>query len=317
LKRREYCVALLLIVTLLGVGLFNHSFLTGRNIKDDLIAAAPTVLVSCGLTFVIVMGEIDISMGASMGLLASLMGVLVSPSHCGLSVPVGVLITIAAGTAIGLLNGVMVAYARMPSIIVTLGMMTVLEGVNQMVLGGNWITDLPPGLRIIGTGSFCNVPFCVLTAIVVVIATMLLARQTSLGRRIYAAGSNPGSASLAGLPVAQLKLFVFALTGFLTAVATVVSVPRLSVIENGVGQGFELLAVTCVVVGGTSVSGGVGTVAGSVLAALLLTLIRPMLIFLKLGINATYWERAIQGAFILVAVLADHIARRSERKGAH
>jgi ribose transport system permease protein/rhamnose transport system permease protein len=263
------------------------------------------------------MGEIDISMGASMGLLASLMGVLVSPSHCGLSVPVGVLITIAAGTAIGLLNGVMVAYARMPSIIVTLGMMTVLEGVNQMVLGGNWITDLPPGLRIIGTGSFCNVPFCVLTAIVVVIATMLLARQTSLGRRIYAAGSNPGSASLAGLPVAQLKLFVFALTGFLTAVATVVSVPRLSVIENGVGQGFELLAVTCVVVGGTSVSGGVGTVAGSVLAALLLTLIRPMLIFLKLGINATYWERAIQGAFILVAVLADHIARRSERKGAH
>ena len=110
-----------------------------------------------------------------------------------------------------------------------------------------------------------------------------LARETPLGRRIYAAGSNPEAARLTGLSLPRLKLFVFTLTGFLTAVAAVVSVPRLSVIESGIGQGFELLVVTCVVVGGTSISGGRGTVIGSVLAALLLGLVRPMLIFLRLG----------------------------------
>lgn len=317
LKRREGSVGLLLIVTLCSVEMFNHQFLTGQNIMDNLVNAVPAVIVACGLTFVILMGEIDISMGASMGVLATSMGILTSPSHAALPVAVGVTITILAGTGIGLVNGVLVTVGRVPSIIATLGMMTILQGVNQLISNGNWITDLPAGLRVIGTGTILRIPISVEAAFFVVCATIILARQTPIGRRIYASGSNPESAKLAGLPVAYLKLFVFALTGLLTALATVVSVPRLSVIESGVGQGFELLVVTCVVVGGTSISGGAGTIIGSVLAALLLTLIRPMLIFLKLGADATYWERAIQGGFILVAVVADHFVARSRRRAVH
>jgi ribose/xylose/arabinose/galactoside ABC-type transport system permease subunit len=119
-----------------------------------------------------------------------------------------------------------------------------------------------------------------------------------------------------GLPVRRLKLLAFTLTGLLTAVATIVSVPRLSVIESGIGRGFELLVVTGVVVGGTSIRGGRGALIGSVLAVVMLGMVRTLLIFLRLGETATYWERTIQGAFILLAVLADHYARRDREDAA-
>lgn len=316
-QRREYGVLALLILTLTLVGAVNPSFLSPGNLEDVLVASVRTLIVACGLTFVIVLGEIDISVGSVLGLLAIVLGLLTSPTHAHLPVAVGIAVTLLVGSGIGLLNGLLVAYGRVPSIIVTLGTLTILQGVNQLLLGGHWITDLPPGLRFFGIGRLLGVPVSLWTAGVVIILAILLARDTPLGRRLYAAGSNPDAARLAGLPVARLKLFAFTLTGFLTAVAAIVSVPRLGVIESGVGQGFELLVVTCVVVGGTSISGGRGTIAGSVLAALLLACISPMLIFLHLGLAAAQWERAIQGAFILVAVLADHLARQRTGREAH
>lgn len=315
--RREGGVLALLILTLVGVGAVNPAFLAGGNLQDILVASARTVIVACGLTFVIVLGEIDISVGSLLGLLAIVLGQLTSPTHAHWPVGAGVAVTLLVGGAVGLVNGLLVAYGRVPSIIVTLGTLTILQGVNQTLLAGRWITDLPPGLRFFGIGNWLGIPVSLWTAGIVIVLASLLARDTPLGRRLYAAGSNPDAARLAGLPVARLKLFAFTLTGFLTAVAAVVSVPRLGVIESGVGQGFELLVVTCVVVGGTSISGGRGTIAGSVLAALLLGLVSPMLIFLHLGLAATQWERAIQGAFILLAVLADHAARTRTRREAH
>ena len=177
-------------------------------------------------------------------------------------------------------------------------------------MGGKWITDLPPGVRFLGTGSLLGIPVCVVTAAAVLLFTGFLATQTPLGRRIYAVGSNPHSAVLAGISPRTTILFVFAYTGLLTSLATLVSVPQLSVIESGIGIGFELLVVTCVVVGGTSISGGKGSIAGSLLGVLLLGIVATVLIFLRLGEKSTYWERAIQGAFILAAVLMDHLARR-------
>jgi len=313
-RQREYNVLGLLILTIIFVGMVNRSFLTADNFQDILVASVPSVVIACGLTFVIILGEIDISVGSLLGLLATVMGQITSPSHYGRPVAEGIAITLALGASIGLINGILVAYGRMPSIIVTLGMLTVLQGVNLTLINGEFITDLPPGLRFFGIGTFLGVPISIWTAAIVVIMAILIARETPLGRRIYAAGSNPETARLAGLPVPRLKLFVFTLTGLLTAVAAIVSVPKLGVIDSGVGVGLELLVVTCVVVGGSSISGGRGTVIGSVLAALLLSVISPMLIFLKLGASVTYWERAIQGGFILVAVLMDHISSGRREK---
>ena len=312
--RREWGVLGLLLLTLLAVGLVNPAFVAPGNLRDMLVSAAPTVIVACGLTFVIILGEIDISVGAQLGLLAALLGQLTSPTHAHWPVGAAVGLTLLLGAALGLTNGLLVTVGRMPSIIVTLGMLTVLHGVQLTLLNGSEITDMPPGLRALGLGAFLAVPYSVWVALAVTLLAIGLARETPLGRRIYAAGSNPEAARLTGLSLPRLKLFVFTLTGFLTAVATVVSVPRLSVIEPGLGQGFELLVVTCVVVGGTSISGGRGTVLGSVLAALLLGLVRPMLVFLRLGESAAFWERAIQGAFILAAVLADHLGRGPARR---
>jgi ribose/xylose/arabinose/galactoside ABC-type transport system permease subunit len=159
-----------------------------------------------------------------------------------------------------------------------------------------------------------GVPVCIWVAGAVVALSIVLTRQTPLGRRIYAVGSNPSAARLAGVSAGRIKLLVFALTGLLVGVATIVSVPQLSVIESGIGVGFELLVVTCVVVGGTSIRGGRGSIVGSLLAAGLLVTIGTVLIHLKLGPGATYWERAIQGGFILLAVLVDHLARPRRRE---
>ena len=311
--RREYGVLMLLIVIIAGVSMVNPAFLAGGNIRDMLVRCAPAIIVACGMTLVIVTGEIDISVGSLMGLLAALMGILTSPDRMGGPVWFGIAATLGAGAACGFVNGLLVTVGRVPSIIVTLGMLTALRGVTELLMRGEWIENLPPGLRFLGTGAVLGVPVCVATALVIVALSIVLARQTPLGRRVYAVGSNPRSAVLAGISPRQIKIIVFTLTGFLTALATLVSVTQLSVIESGVGVGFELLVVTCVVVGGTSISGGRGNVVGSLLGVLLMSTVGTVLIFLRLGEQSTYWERAIQGAFILLAVLVDHVARGRER----
>ncbi len=310
LRRREVSVGALLLAMVLIVTLKNPSFLSLTSVRDMAVQCAPAAIVGCGLTLVIVMGEIDISVGSLMGLLAALVGILTSPQHVGWPVWLAVLATLGLGTGVGVINGLLVSFGRVPSIIVTLGMLTALRGVTELVMGGEWITDLPPNLRLLGTGQWLGVPICVWTAAVVVCATILFARRTPIGLRIYAVGSNLQAARLAGLSDRRLKLLVFGLTGFLTAVATLVSAPQLSVIESGVGVGFELLAVTCVVVGGTSIRGGVGGILGTLLATLLLGTVRTALVFLPLGDMAVYWERSVQGAFILAAVIMDHLAGR-------
>jgi ribose/xylose/arabinose/galactoside ABC-type transport system permease subunit len=309
-RQREYGLLALLVLTVGVVTAINPLFLSATNVRDMLVQCVPGIIVGCGLTFVILTGEIDISVGSLMGLLAAAVGLLTTPEHLGLPVAVGVVLTLLLGAAVGFINGLLVTLGRVPSIIVTLGMLTALRGATELLMGGRWITGLPASLRFLGTGTVVGVRVSLWVAALVIVAAIMLARETPLGRRIYAAGSNPQAARLAGLSLTRVKLFVFTLTGFLVGVATVVSVPQLSTIESGIGVGLELFVVTAVVVGGTSISGGKGTILGTLLGVLLLGIVRTVLIFLNLGERMVYWERAIQGGFILVAVLVDHLARR-------
>jgi ribose/xylose/arabinose/galactoside ABC-type transport system permease subunit len=135
-----------------------------------------------------------------------------------------------------------------------------------------------------------------------------------LGRRLYALGSSSYSARMAGLSERRLKVFVFAYTGLLTALATVVDVPRLPKIESGIGAEFELLVITCVVVGGVAVSGGRGSLAGVLLAVVLMTMIRPVLTYLDVGEAGEKWTKAVQGLFILLAVVSDSLMDRRARR---
>lgn len=309
-RQREYGVLALLAVTVAVVACINRAFLSPANVRDMLVQCVPIAIIACGMTLVIVTGEIDISVGSMMGLLAAVMGILASTNRMGLPVALAAALTLALGAGLGLVNGLFVTFGRVPSIIVTLGMLTALRGVTELVMGGNWITGLPSSLRFLGTGALLGIPVCVWVAGIVALGTILFARWVRWGRWVYAVGGNAEAARLAGLPVRRLKILAFVLTGFLTAVATLVSVTQLSVIESGIGDGQELRVITCVVVGGTSISGGQGSILGSLLAVLLLGPVRTDLIFLRLGEKSTYWEAAVQGAFILLAVFADHLVRR-------
>lgn len=311
MQRREYGVLALLAITIAVVSMVNPDFLRAGNLSDMLKNAAPTIIVGCGMTLVIVTGEIDISVGSLMGVAAAVLGLLTSAEQpYKWPVWAAVLAVMAIGAGVGLINGLLITIGKVPSIIVTLGMLTALRGTTQLIMGGQWFKQLPDSLRYLGIGSFLGAPIPVLTAAVVAIAFIIITLHTPLGRRTYAVGSNPRSSKLAGISESRIKLIAFIITGVLTALATVVLVPRLSVIDAERGKSFELLVVTCVVVGGTSINGGKGTIIGTVLGVLLLSMVGTVLIFLKLGPQATYWERAIQGAFILLAVLADHLVSR-------
>lgn len=311
---REAGVLLLLVIAISVVALRDASFLAPRNLQDILVGCAPFAILACGMTFVIITGEIDISVGSMVGLLSVVMGLSCTAAHWGLSVPVTIAIIIASGALLGLLNGVLMEYGKIPSMIVTLGMLTVFRGITQLLSQGETITNLPDGLRFFGTGTILGIPVCIVAAIIVVVLSHVMLQYTPFGRHVVAVGSNPTAAKVLGLPIKRIKIAVFVLMGVLTAIATLVGVPQLSVIESGIGVGWEMLIITCVVVGGTSTAGGRGSITGSLLGVLLLVSVRTELIFLKLSESATYWERAIQGAFILMAVLADHIGAMRKRK---
>jgi ribose/xylose/arabinose/galactoside ABC-type transport system permease subunit len=296
------------------VALRDVTFLAPRNLQDILVGCAPFAILACGMTFVIITGEIDISVGSMVGLLSVVMGLSCTAVNWGLSVPVTIVIIIVAGALLGLLNGVLMEYGKIPSMIVTLGMLTVFRGITQLLSKGETITNLPAALRFFGTGTIMGIPVCIVTAIIIVILSHVMLQYTPFGRHVVAVGSNPRAAKVLGLPTRRIKIGVFVLMGVLTAIATLVGVPQLAVIESGIGVGWEMLIITCVVVGGTSTAGGRGSIIGSLLGVLLLVSVRTELIFLKLSESATYWERAIQGAFILMAVLADHIGAMRKRK---
>ena len=308
--RREVGLVLLIAAAVVTVSYVDRGFLDPINLRDIFVRCAPTAIVACGVMLVVVTAEIDISVGSLMGLLAAMMGLLVSKDHADLSLWIGLPLTLLAGTTIGAVTGLLVAVGRVPSIIATLGLLTLLRGCTTLLMEGQNIDGLPDGLNRMTKTGLVGIPISIWTAGVVVASTWVLIHHLPLGRRLYALGSSHYSARMIGLSDKRLKLFVFAYTGFLTAVATIVDVPRLPKIEAGIGVGFELLVVTCVVVGGVSIAGGRGKLLGVLLAVVLMTMIRPVLTFMDIGEAGEKWTRAIQGAFIILAVISDSLSSR-------
>ena len=314
---REFGLLCLILFVGAGVSVVDAGFLAGGNVRDILVRCAPTAIVACGVMLVIVTGEIDISVGALMGLLAAVMGKLISQDEASLSLWVGIPITLLAGSLVGISTGLLVTVGRVPSIIATLGLLTSLRGATMLIMGGENIDGLPDRLSALTKYGPLGIPISLWVAVAVILLTATMISRMPLGRKIYALGSSRYSAQMLGLSETRLKLFVFGYVGFLTALATVVDVPRLPKIEAGIGIGFELLVVTCVVVGGVSISGGKGTIWGVLLAIVLMTMVRPVLTFLDMGEAGEKWTKAIQGAFIISAVITDSFISRLSNRGTH
>ena len=311
LRQREFGLLLFIIAVALLVGAFDIGFWAAGNLRDISVRGAPTAIVACGVMLVVVTAEIDISVGSLMALTAAAMGIMISDQRWNLSMWVGIPATLLLGTCVGLTTGLLVTVGRVPSIIVTLGLLTALRGLTTLMMGGENIDGLPDPLTRLTKQGVLGLPLSVWVAGCVIAVTGVIVTWTPLGRRIFALGSSRYAAHMMGLSERRLKLFVFAYTGFLTALATIVDVPRLPKIESGIGMEFELLVVTCVVVGGVSISGGRGTLRGVMLAVILMTMIRPVLTFMEIGEEGEKWTKAIQGSFIAVAVIGDSLLRRS------
>ena len=297
-------ILLLAIVTLLVVvGAVNPRFVAERNLSSILLGNAYIAVAAIGMSMVIISGNIDISVGSLIGVLATISGSL---AVAGVPVALCWLAPVLASIAIMTTMGAMVAYWRIPSIVLTLGMLSILKGGLISVTGGAWISNLPAGFAL-GQMAPAGVPMPIWFMLALTAAAAVWMRYSATARSFYAVGGNAEAALLSGIPRRRTIVTVFAIHGLFAGIAGVLFATQLSVIQSTVPPNLELTIITASVVGGVSILGGSGTVCGSTLAAILIAAIGSSLIFIGLS---PYWFRAVQGLLILLTVLADLERRR-------
>lgn len=309
--RREASVALAILTLCAVLALVRPEYFARENLNDLLLANLPVLIIAAGMTLVMLTGEIDISVGSAFAVCGVTSGVL---AKWDVPMPLVLAAACAIGAAIGALNGTLVAYLRLPSIVVTLAMMIAFRDALRWATQGAWIHDLPRGFQWMGLPqrSYSIAAGAIVATVLAGIGWSL--RYTAAGRLVYATGSNPDAARLAGVNTLLVKVSAFAILGALTGLAAILNSVRFNQIPANAGLGLEMKVIAAVVVGGTAITGGRGTLVGTLLGVALLGAIGPALTFL--GVSA-YWERAIQGAIILVAVAMNALPERSKKYAAH
>lgn len=292
---------------LIVVAIIAPSFFTATNLRDLTLNNAPVLLLSIGMTMIILVGQIDISIGSQFAVATVAAGVLAKAG-----VPILMLLPclILIGAAMGAVNGVLVGWLRLPSIIVTLAMLVAWRDALRWITGGEWVQNLPVNFQWFGLGQSLGQWLIVIASIAVLVFFAWTLRHLAAGRAVYAVGSDTEAARLAGIEPAQVTFAVFVLMGALVGLAALLNAVRFSTVPSNAGLGLELKAVAAVVVGGTAITGGRGRLVGTLIGVALLATIGPALTFV--GINP-FWEKAIQGAIILAALASDFVLGRVER----
>jgi len=302
--RRE--VTLVIVIAALGLVLaaIAPGYYARENLSDLFLGNMPVLIVAIGTTLVILTGNIDISVGSVFAICGVVAGVVAKATG---SVLVATAAACVTGAALGALNGSLVAYLRMPSIVVTLATMVALRDGLRWWTEGAWVQDLPTGFQWFGLPQ-SSYPL-VACAIVIVLqsAVAWVMRNVAIGRAVYATGSNETAARLAGVDTARVTFGVFIVAGALTGLAALLNSVRFNQIPSDAGLGLEMKVIAAAVVGGAAIRGGEGSLTGTLLGVILLGAIGPALTFL--GVSA-YWERALQGAIILAAVAVDAVRER-------
>jgi rhamnose transport system permease protein len=301
--KRELAVAGAYVLLLLVLAAVAPSFYAAQ-FRATWVAAAPLLVAAVGMTLVILARHIDISVGAQFSVLGVVAGLL---SKSGLSMLAVAASCVLLGAVIGAVNGGLVVGLGLPSIVVTLATMAILRESLRWVREGELVRDLPAGFQWFGLPQGAGQWLVVLIALLIFAAFAWGTRYLVAGRAVYAVGSDQEAARLAGLRPRRVVLWVFILMGALTAVAALLNSVRFAVVDPNAGTGLELLVIAAVVVGGTAISGGRGTLLGTLIGVALLGTIGAALVFLKLQ---SQWERAIQGAIILVAVASEGMKQR-------
>jgi rhamnose transport system permease protein len=306
---RELSITAALGLLLLVLAFAAPAFFAKQQLLTTLMTAAPVLIVAGGVSLVIISRQIDISVGAQFALCSVLAGLM---AKSGWPMPVTALGVVALGAMLGAVNGLFVGGFGLPSIVVTLATMVTWREALRWWREGEFVKDLPAGFQWLGLGQSIG-QFVILTGTALLFATLAVGlKHLAAGRFIYAVGSDREAARLAGLRPQAITFGVFVLTGTLVGLAALLNAIRFADVDPKTGTGLELQAIAAAVVGGVAISGGRGNLWGVLAGVLLLACIAPALVFLNMP---PQWEKAIQGAIILLAVAADGWRRRKNSHG--
>ena len=313
LKRFQSLLAMALLV--LALALATDKFLTVDNSLNVLRQICANLCLSIGMTIIILSGGIDLSVGAVLafagavaaGLLKSGFAIPGTDVFIEVTVSGAILAGLLVGTALGWFNGYVITRFKLPPFVATLGMLSIARGLTMLWTGGFPITRLGDSFDFMGSGHLFGLPVPVLISTALVVVFIVLMKRTRFGRNIYAVGGNERAATLSGLNVNRIKLMVYMLGGALAGVAGLLVTARLDSATPNAGLGYELDSIAAVVIGGTSLNGGRGTIMGTVLGCLIIGVLNNGLVLLEVS---PFWQQVIKGLVILVAVAVDKMGAK-------
>ncbi|SDS75760.1 ABC transporter permease [Microbacterium paraoxydans] len=312
-RAREFGILLALVLVVTAATLNNPKFLfSADGWRDLLLTPSILVLVAVGQAIVLITRNVDLSVGSVMGLTAYLTGRLFIDIP-GLPIVLVVVAAVVLGALLGLVNGALVAYAKVPAMVITLGTLYAYRGINVLWTGSDRVnaSDMPRDFLALGTGQLLGIPILAIVAVLVLAVAAWYMKNTRGGREFYAIGSDPAAAELYGLRVTRRVLTAFVLSGALAGLAGVFYAARYGTINSQAGAGWELDAVGAAVIGGVAITGGIGSVWGAAIGAvLLLTINRALPI---LGIP-DFWQRAVVGLLIIGAIVLDRVLAVRQRR---
>lgn len=296
---RELSIIILMVAYFIFVGSLNSQFTAVDSIILLVNGSIILLIMAIGQSFVLLTSNIDVSVGSIMGLSAAVCGTLLTG---GTNLGVVVFTVICVGAVIGLINGIGVSYLKIPAIIMTLGMLGVVRGLMLLYTKGMWIEDIPNYYKKIARLEILSIPLPIWIGVFLVLISYLFLSKTKFGRYFYAVGDNADGAQLVGLPVNIVKVLAFMFSGISAAIAGLIFVMNIGFVPNQTGSGIELQVIAAAVLGGVSLTGGIGSVIGAGLGAIFFTVINSSLVYMKIP---AYWNSAISGLLLILIVVGD------------
>lgn len=303
----KYGTFIVLLVLVLTISLINPKFLSMYNILNIFKQVSVNGLIAFGMTFVILTGGIDLSVGAILGLSGMILGLMIA---AGTPDVLAIIVVLGVGGLLGFFNGVLISKIRLQDFIVTLATMTMFRGITMIVSDGipaMGVTSNSPFLNFFSQGSILGIPFPMIVFVVVFFILLIILQNTVFGRGVYAIGGNEEVARLSSIPTSRIKTMVYVISGVMSALASVILTSRLSSSQPTAGMGFELDAIAAVVIGGTSLAGGRGRLFGTFIGVLIIGVLNNGLNII--GVSAFY-QQFIKGLVILLAVILDRKSAR-------
>ncbi len=307
---KEFSVLVILLALVVFISIMSPAFLTVTNLRTTAIGFSCNAIIAIAMTLALVSGGFDLSVGSVLGLSSVCVVVL---SNSGVNIWLACIVGILAGVFCGAVNGLLIGYLNLNAFITTLGMQQMARGIVYVLTNGGSIglKDAPgvEAFRFIGSGSFGSVPTLVVVCLILVVIGDVMVRRSGAARNVFFVGSNEKTAMLSGINTRMVKTMVYVLTGTLSGLAGVLTASRFGTATSSTGDGVEMTVISAAVIGGVSLSGGKGTVAGAVLGVIMMSVISNILVILSVSVH---WQNFITGAILILAIIFDVLSNRKK-----